>query len=153
MSRSRILVGLIAAMAIALGVARDFLFSNLNYQLDHLVRHTRHSYAHSQFQRAVEGWSAGGLSALKWALALAFTAAMCTLCVLLARSLEGTYRHARAIMLLFLATGLLALVLHFTAVQLHSRPVEFVAVKLLHALQYPVPLLFIWVAHRIQRVA
>lgn len=139
----------IVLVGVALGAAREFLAINLNYQID-AVRHQRIvSYAHSLFQGWVEGWSLQALLRLKWAIALAFAAAMCALCIALARLLNGDHRHRRAVVTVFLLTGLIALVLH-----LASGPeprFKAASVKLLHLLQYPVVLFFVWAASRLEK--
>jgi hypothetical protein len=131
-------------VGIVLGACREFLFINLNYQIDHVARHTRFSYAHSLFQGWTRGMDLGALTALKWALAFAFMVAMAGLCVLLARVLSGSWRHARAIVGGFVLFALLALALHGSARWLPRA--ETVSIQLSHMLQYPVVLLFVLLA-------
>lgn len=141
MSARRGLVLLLVLAGVALGALREFLFLNLNYQLDHVARHTAFSYAHSLFQGWVGGLDLRGLLVLKWGLACAFIAAMCGLTIGLARLCFGSYRHARAVLLATIAFAALALALHGLA---HWVPaLERVSVQVLHMLQYPVPLLFV----------
>jgi hypothetical protein len=132
------------AVSVIIGAVREFVFINLNYQLDHVARNTPVSYAHTQFQAWVAGWSLRSLILLKWAMALAFIAAMCALCVLLARALFASRRYDRPVLVAFAGIALLSLVLHALAPLM--PPLELVSVKLLHALQYPVLLMFIWAA-------
>lgn len=144
MSARRGLVLVLVLAGVALGALREFLFLNLNYQLDHVARHTAFSYAHSLFQGWVGGLGLRGLLVLKWALACAFIAAMSGLTIALARTCFGSFRHARAILLATIAFAALALALHGLA---HWVPaLERVSVQLLHMLQYPVPLLFVLAA-------
>lgn len=135
---------LIIACGVLLGALREFLFLNLNYQLDHVRRGTAYSYAHSRFQRWTAGADLGDLVALKWALAAAFVAIMLVLAVALARVLTGDHRYRRPLVAGTLIAGSLALALHASAVLL--PPLEAVGVKLLHALQFPVVLLLILLA-------
>lgn len=140
------ILGIVMA-GIALGAAREFLAINLNYQIDAVRYHRIVSYAHSLFQGRVEGWPLGDLLRLKWGIALVFSGLMCLLCIGLARLLNGDHRHRMAIVIAFLATGALALTLHFA-----SGPVpQFGAasIKLLHLMQYPVVLFFVWAASRL----
>ncbi len=132
----------IFAVAVLLGALREFLFLNLNYQLDFLANHRRVSYAHSLFRGWVAGMDHGQLLVLKWALALLFVLAMLVLAILLARLLFGDHRYRKAIITGFGAIGGTALLLYLVA---PGRTVPgAIAVKLLHTLQYPVVLFFIW---------
>lgn len=139
--KRRLAAAAIVAIGVLLGAVREFLFLNLNYQIDHLQRGTPYSYAHSLFQRWTAGADLGDLTLLKWLLAAAYVALMLLLAVLLARVLTGHHGHR---LTLIAGTGIaaaLALLLHLSARAL--PPLEAVAVKLLHALQYPVLLLIL----------
>ncbi|MBK9759721.1 MAG: hypothetical protein IPO90_07060 [Flavobacteriales bacterium] len=94
-------------LALVLGGLREFLFVNLNYQLDHVARRTEVSFAHSIFQGWTNDWSVGGLTVLKWIMAGAFTASMCFLCVWLARVFHFAPRHFDRWILLPTVVGLL----------------------------------------------
>ncbi|MCB0792023.1 MAG: hypothetical protein H6595_02445 [Flavobacteriales bacterium] len=131
-------------LAIPIGALREFLFINLNYQIDHLQRSTAFSYAHSLFQGWVDGWSLHQLGVLKWTCTLVFIAAMLSMALLLARIQFGSNRYTPAIILIFVGLSTIALLLH--AIFGAFDAMERVAVVLLHALQYPVPLLFILLA-------
>jgi hypothetical protein len=144
MSGRRALAVLVIVVGIALGAVREFLFLNLNYQIDHVARRTAFSYAHSLFQEWVHGMDLDALRRLKWVLAIAFIAVMAALTLVLARVLSGSFRHARAILLWTAAFAVLALVLHLLARRM--PPLEQVSVQVLHMLQYPVPLLFVLAA-------
>lgn len=138
-----------AAAGLALGALREFLFLNLNYQIDHVARHTPFSYAHSLFRARVQGWSLSQLTWLKWGLAVLFIALMLGLSLLLARTLFRDRRLDRHILLGFAGIGGSALLLHVMA---HWLPrAEAVSVKLLHLIQYPVLLVFLWAASLLPR--
>lgn len=144
MSRRTLVILFCAAASLGLGALREFLFLNLNYQIDHVARHTPFSYAHSAFRAWVDGWPLGRLVLLKWVLAAAFMGAMLVLSLWLARVLFAPRRIDRTILLVFGVIAVSALVLHGLA---HWwPPVETVSVKLLHLLQYPVVLFFLWAA-------
>lgn len=144
MTSRRASIVLIVVAAVALGALREFLFLNLNYQLDHVARHTSISYAHSLFQGWVRGWDLRQLTVLKWVLTACFIALVWGLCLLLARRLSPRSSLRRLLTLTFIGVAALALALHVAA---RSVPaLESVSVKLLHALQYPAPLLFTWAA-------
>ncbi len=136
--------GLVLLAGILYGSWREFTFINLNYQIDHLARHTPFSYAHSMVQGWLRGWDLRAVVLLKWSLALLSMAVMAALCVLLARVLLGTWRHARWILAGFAAFALLALVLHLLAPWVPG--LDMVAIQVSHMLQYPVPLVFVLVA-------
>ena len=140
---------LLLLVAILLGAAREFLFINLNYVIDFVANHREVSYAHSAFRALVNGWSLSSLVLLKWLLALVFIAVMLGLSIAMARVLFGDHRYRKIILIGFIAIGALALVFHLAAAG--SPAWEGVSVKLLHALQYPVVLLFIWAAALIGR--
>jgi hypothetical protein len=76
---------------IGLGSLRDFLFINLNYQIDHVQRATTTSFAHSRFQAWVEGHDLISLLQLKWILAALFIVAMWALSLLLLRNAGGHF--------------------------------------------------------------
>ncbi len=137
------------AISVVLGAMREFVFINLNYQLDHVARSTPVSYAHSQFQAWVPGWSLRSLVMLKWGMALGFASAMCALSILLARALFASKRFDKPVLIAFALIGLCAVVLHALAAFL--PPLELVSVKLLHAIQYPIVLMFIWAASWLRR--
>lgn len=134
----------ILILGIALGAVREFLFINLNYQIDHLARHTRFSYAHSQFIRWTAGMELPALIRLKWGMGVAFTAVILGLCILLARLVFGHWRQARPLFWSFAGFSILALVLHFAA--RWAAPLDTISVHVSHMLQYPVALLFIFMA-------
>lgn len=146
---SKFLLAAILLVAVSLGALREFLFLNLNYQLDAVAKNKPFSYAHSMFQSWVEGWEFSALLRLKWALALLFVCVMAVAAVLLARVLWGDQRYRRLILLAFGAVAALALMFHVLAV-LHPA-FGTIGVKMLHSLQYPVLLFFVWAAAIIQR--
>ena len=134
-------------VGVLLGAAREFLFLNLNYQIDHKAHGRPFSYAHSLFQAWTAGMDLASLVRLKWVLAMVFIAAMWSLATIMARVMVGDHRYLRLIAALFLSAAGLALVLHLTGMP----ALEAVSIKLLHALQYPVVLLVVGVALRLQR--
>ena len=127
-------VAALVALAVGSGALREFLFVNLNYQLDHVARGTPFSYAHSLLQGWTQGIGTTGLTALKWAASFFFILLMTGLSVVAARLLFGDHRYLRLIAVAVCCVALLALLLH-------ALSLEMAAVKLLHALQYPVILL------------
>lgn len=147
--RRNLVVAAILGAAVAIGALREFLFLNLNYQVDAVARNRPISYAHSMFQGWVQGWELPALLRLKWLLAMLFVLAMATACVLLARVLFGHQRYRRTILLGYALASALALLLH----ALSSVHPAFgnIGVKLLHALQYPVVLFFVWAGAILQR--
>ena len=145
--RSAILMLLL--VGVLLGAGREFLFLNLNYQIDFVAHGRAFSYAHSLFRGWVQGFDLQALLILKWTLALAFSGAMLALSIALARVLAGDHRHARALVLGFAFFGLLALLLHGLAGMVPA--LEGVSVKVLHALQYPVVLFLLWAGSMIRR--
>lgn len=144
----KLLLSVIFLGAVSLGALREFLFLNLNYQLDAVAHNRPISYAHSMFQAWVEGWELPALLRLKWALALLFVALMALAAILLARVLWGDQRYRRPILMAFGAVAALALLLHALAA-LHPA-FGAIGVKLLHSLQYPVLLFFVWAAAWLQ---
>jgi hypothetical protein len=142
MTRRRLLIGAILLVAVVLGAIREFLFLNLNYAIDHLANHREVSYAHSMFRAAVVGLTLQDLIALKWIFSVGFIAAMLGLSVVLARSVFGDHRYRTVLVTGFLLVGGLALLLHL-ARAVHPA-FEVVSVKVLHMLQYPIILFFLW---------
>ncbi len=136
-------LGVLLALAIALSSLREFCFHNLNYQVSFASGQTDRSYAHSLVRHHLEGWGLQGLLRVKWLLALGFAALMGTLTFLTGRALFGQ-RLDRIIILGYLLIGAVALLLHLSA---HWLPFTASAgVKLLHLLQYPMPLVFLIIA-------
>lgn len=148
MTRRRLVIGSILLLAVALGAAREFLFLNLNYQIDHVENHRAFSYAHSAFQRAVAGWSLWELVLLKWMAAFFCVLVMLGLAVGLSRLLFGDHRYRMMLLIGFGTIGGAALLLHRVGVTMPAA--EAVSVKLLHLLQYPVVLFFFWAAAALQ---
>lgn len=143
MRQRDLLSAAVLAIGLALGALREFVFTNLNYQLDFLRRQGRGTnYAHSAFQRWAEGLEAERLMTLKWAAAGAFVLAMLLLTLALARVRLGSHRLAPAIAAGFAAVGLLSLALH--GIGRAAPGLGAVSIDLLHALQYPLPLLVVW---------
>lgn len=136
---------LLLVAGVVLGALREFVFINLNYQLDHVQRGTRWSYAHSAFQRAVAGMELPGLVRLKWVLAAAFIAVNCLLVVLLARCLAGHWGRSRIIVVIYVALGLLAFGLSRLGGSVPGM--DRIALQLLHLVQYPVPMLLLLAFH------
>lgn len=131
------------ALGTSLGAAREFVFVNLNYQIDFLAHARDRNYAHSQFRRWADGLSLNEVLVAKWLLAAAFIGAMLVLSIAMARTRFGDARFDKAIVAGFIGVAALALAFHAGSALLPSlRPVSIAA---LHALQYPVPLLLVWV--------
>ncbi|HQX98643.1 MAG TPA: hypothetical protein PLV08_02620 [Flavobacteriales bacterium] len=143
MSR-KVLIGGIVVIAIVLGALREFLFLNLNYAIDHLANHRTVSYAHSAFRAAIDGWSLGGLRSLKWIFSAFFIGTNLLLALGLSRILFGDHRYRKLLILAFLGIAAFAFVLNMLGRNIPG--LGDVAVKLLHVLQYPVMLFFLWAA-------
>jgi hypothetical protein len=137
-------IALLLLAAVLLGAGREFIFINLNYQLDHVARGTAVSYAHSAFQRAVSGMDVPALARMKWGMAALFISAACLCCLLMSRMLFGSWRYTRTIVVGYAACATFALLCHGFA--FGSRPMERLSIQLLHAAQYPVPVLFLLAA-------
>jgi len=134
----------IVALATALGAVREFLFVNLNYQIDSYAQGRTLSYAHSAFQKVVAGSGLDQLILLKWGLAALFVVLMLAAGIALSRVLFGDHRYRKPIVLGTLAIAVIALAFHGLAAWMPA--LEGVSIALSHALQYPVPLLFIYAA-------
>jgi hypothetical protein len=144
MTRRQVLMLLLMAVAVALGAARDFLTVNLNYQIAFVEHQQAVSYAHSLFRGWTSGWDLADLLRLKWLIAGAMVGAMLGLCIAMAHLVFGDHRYRRALIIGFAVVAVLALVLERLSVA--HPPFYGVSVKLLHVLQYPVPLFLIWAA-------
>ncbi|MBL7958410.1 MAG: hypothetical protein JNM49_10650 [Flavobacteriales bacterium] len=142
MKRADLLSILLLSAAIGLGAAREFIFVNLNYQLDFLLNQRTVNYAHSVFRAWADHQSADQLLRAKWAIAAGFVLLTMALTIALAWVRLGGYRWTRTILLSFLALGALALTLHALSTILPAM--YHVSIALLHGLQYPVPLLIVW---------
>ena len=140
----RVEVGLVLVAGIAFGAWREFTFININYQIDHLARHTSFSYAHSMVQAWTSGLDLQAMLVVKWSLALLSMALMAGLTVLLARILFGTWKQALPILGGFAVFAVLSLLMHFLS--RWAAPFELVSVRVSHMLQYPVPLVFVLIA-------
>jgi hypothetical protein len=145
----RLALGAILAVSVVLGSLREFLFINLNYEIDRVAHHREVAYAHSRFRAWVQGWDLSGLVRLKWGMSLAFIVAMLLLCIALMRLVQGSFRSAPILGLGFAAVGTVALLFHGLSGLMPAF--EVVAVKLLHMLQYPVVLIFLWAAEMLRR--
>lgn len=137
----RLEAGVVLVAGIAFGAWREFAFINLNYQIDHLARHTRFSYAHSLVQGWTNGWDLATLLHVKWGLALFSMLVVALLCILLARILFGSWCHRNMILAGFAAFAAFSLLMHFLSPW--APPLELVSVRISHMLQYPVPLVFV----------
>lgn len=143
-SHRNLLVVLLLLGGLAVGALREFLFINLNFQIQHVRYSTPYSYAHSLFRGWVQGWDLADLVRLKWVLAVALSTAMLGLCIALAKVLFGSHTYRKALVIGYGLAGALAVLLHLAGglvPQLGS-----ISVKLLHALQYPVMLFLVWAA-------
>ena len=141
----------ILVVAIGSGALREYLFVNLNYQIDHVGRGTEFSYADSTFKAWTLGWDLQRLEVLKWTFAVGYVVLLTTLAVWMARLLFGHSRHARYIVVAVFGVAGLALLLHLLSAWL--PPLADVAVKLLHMLQYPVVLLVLLAANALGRAS
>lgn len=142
MNRKWLAVLVILGVAIVLGALREFLMINLNYCIDHLANHRVVNYAHSLFRSAVDGVSLQGLKGLKWAFSGLFISTTLVLSILLARILHGDHRYRRWLLIGFATVACVALFLQLGSS--FEPALGLVSVKLLHLLQYPVVLFFIW---------
>lgn len=133
---------LVAAMTA--GALREFLFINLNYQIDFVGHERAFSYAHSAFRAWVDGWDLNGLLALKWGFSFLFIAINLLLAVSLARVRLGDHRYRSVLLVGFLIAGTITLTAHLAAPYVPGSGT--LSVKLLHAMQYPVLLLLLWAA-------
>lgn len=137
--KRKILVGAVLLVAILLAERREFLFINLNYQIDHVSRSTPFSYAHSAFRSFVEGWSLSALTTFKWALSGTYVVINAVLAVALAQLLHGHWRYTRPILLI--VAGVCVAAFGFHALGTLVPGGADIGVKLLHMVQYPVVLL------------
>ncbi|MBK6946143.1 MAG: hypothetical protein IPH21_15955 [Flavobacteriales bacterium] len=142
MAGRRIAIFSILICGILLGAAREFTFLNLNYQIDFLANNRTDNYAHSLFQGWVDGSKLSTLIFLKWGLAFAFAGSMCILRILLLRRLFGDHRYAKYTVIGFILLGLIATIFHFLSLKVPAF--EGVSIKLLHLIQYPALLFFVW---------
>ncbi|MEO8590087.1 MAG: hypothetical protein ABI432_11995 [Flavobacteriales bacterium] len=144
MRKRTVLGSVIIIAAVALGAVRDFLFVNLNYQIDAVEHRSPISYAHSLFRAAVAGLDLNALNVMKWGLAMLYILLMLTAGIALSRVLFGDHRYRRPLVIGTAAIALISLALHRLAVW--NPALEGVSIALSHAIQYPVPLLFICAA-------
>ena len=139
----------LVTLAVAVGMVRDFLFVNLNYELHFREHRKALNYAHSQFKALVHGWSTADLHTIKWGLAILFVLFNLALAIALARVRFGNHHYRLAIILGFLIICGLALTAHVLAPYLAGF--DTLSTKLLHAVQYPVLLLVLWAASWLPR--
>ncbi len=142
MAGRRFIIFSILICGILLGAAREFMFLNLNYQIDFLANNRTDNYAHSLFQGWVVGAKLSTLIFLKWGLAFAFAGSMCILSILLLRQLFGDHRYAKVTVIGFILCGVIATIFHFLSLEVPAF--EGVSIKLLHLIQYPALLFFVW---------
>ena len=142
-------IAMVLLLAVLLGAVREFFFLNLNYAIDHIANHRAFSYAHSAFRAAVDGMSLDELILLKWLAAVVFILAMLSLTIWMAHLLFGGHRYLIPILVLTGGVGCIALILHLGG-GLHPA-FDLVSVKLLHLLQYPGILLFLWIASMLRK--
>lgn len=142
MSRRNAWSALLLVTGIALGALREFLFVNLNYQLDHLQRGTPYSYAHSAFQQWSAGFAASDLAALKWGLSAGLVLVNLALTMAMGRVRFGPRWPWRMAGALFLSVAGIAAAL-FALSKAHPW-LYAVAVQLAHAVQYPLPMALLW---------
>jgi len=142
MARRRFVIFSILICGILIGAAREFMFLNLNYQIDFVANKRADNYAHSMFQSWVDGANLSSLIFLKWALGFAFAGSMCLLSILLLRRSFGDHRYAKHTVIGFILLGLIATIFH--SLSLKVPAFEGVSIKLLHLIQYPALLFFVW---------
>lgn len=149
-ARRRTLLSLLwLALASLLGAAREFMAVNINFQIDYLANARDRNYAHSVFRDWAAGWDLQDALRVKWLTALVFMSAMAGLSMGMARARFGTHRHAAFILICFIVLGGIAAACHLAAPVL--APLRHVGIAILHALQYPVPVLLIWVLSWIRK--
>ncbi len=128
-------------LASLLGAAREFVATNINFQIDFLSNSRERNYAHSVFRDWAQGWDLADAQRAKWLAAGAFMVSMAVLTAAMARTRFGDHRYAVPVMVFFAALGACAGICYWANPAL-LRPV---AIAILHALQYPVPVLLVWV--------
>jgi len=142
MRRTGLLSALLVCTAIALGALREFVFVNLNYQIDFVLHARPGNYAHSAFRAWADGMGATELIGAKWAFAAGFVAAILALTIALARVRLANHGWLKAICITFFSLSALALLLHALS---GALPALYpVSIALLHGMQYPVPVLVVW---------
>jgi hypothetical protein len=141
-AKKRALMSLLwLGLASLLGAAREFVATNINFQIDFLSNSRERNYAHSVFREWAQGWDLADAQRAKWLAAGAFMVSMAALTAAMARTRFGDHRYIAPILLGFAALGACAGICYWTNPAL-LRPV---AIAILHALQYPVPVLLVWV--------
>lgn len=128
-------------VAIILGSMREFLFVNLNYQIDHVRRSTPFSFAHSKFQALVEGWTLQDLLITKWALAGFLVIIVMVLTLQVARIVFRGPRYDRFVLIGYGTASLVSLLLFIASSWLPA--LRLAAVQLLHSLQFPIIMIMI----------
>lgn len=142
-SRVILLVGL-GALGISIGALREFTFVNLNYWISYVSGAVELCYAHSFFN-FLSGSSLGKLTALKWTMTLAFIALMLAFNLAFLQIWFGK-TSVRKWVLFTYASALIVSAVFYVAHLFSPGTHAFIilAVKALHALQYPfLPLVLI----------
>ncbi|MBK7947120.1 MAG: hypothetical protein IPJ85_18250 [Flavobacteriales bacterium] len=142
MNRRTVLSLCLLAIAGALGLGREFLFVNLNYQIDHLIRGTPYSYAHSAFQHWAQPCSADQLGTMKWVLSAAFATLNLALAIGMCRIHQPLRRLTAIVTAIFVVIAVFSVGLHLLSGDhgwMHAA-----SVQLAHAIQYPIPVLILW---------
>ncbi len=133
----------LVVLGISLGALREFIFINLNYWIDHVARSTEFCYAHSFFD-FWEGWSLDRLKMTKWIFAVTFIAMMFVYTNIFLKLLFRGRTILKWVVLSFATTIFISLIffgLH--AILGQEQAMLSIAVKALHAVQYPFLLFFL----------
>jgi len=133
----------LVVLGISLGALREFIFINLNYWIDHLARLTEFCYAHSFFN-FLEGSSLVNLKTTKWAMAVFFIVLMFSFTSAFLKLLFRDRPVLKWAILSFGTTILISLIFFGLHAFLGPEQVMLsIAVKALHAVQYPFLLFFL----------
>ena len=137
-TRKRVFVLIaLVVIGVSLGALREFIFINLNYWIDHVLRNTNFIYAHSFFD-FLEGSSLGYLKTLKWIAAIVFILLMFFYSI----ACIEVFFNDRSLRVWVLMTFLGATIVSAAFLGLHSilapeTAMLSIAVKAFHSMQYP----------------
>jgi len=145
--KDRSIIAALVVIGAILGALREFLFVNLNYQIDHVSRETEFSYAHSRFQSWVDGWGLDSLVFSKWVLTILLAGVVLWMTLSVARILFKSMQYHKLIIGGYVLVGISALFLHLLS---SAHPgFRLASVQLLHALQFPVIMVILILASSI----
>ena len=131
-------IAIVLIAFIAVGILRDFIFVNWNYQLDTTEHHRSFTYAHSFFD-FISDWTYTKLYWSKWVL----TAVFCSLNFFIGYLFFSNQLQKKQLLYLYLTVGVVAILI-FSTSYFNFKKGYLLSREIIGFLQSPLPTVILY---------